>query len=356
MSNKPEVSRPEWKKIGVYLAMTFLLTWGLDLIIWRSVGYGQTGSSLLLLQLQMLFPAFSAIFLLSFVFKDSPVHFSHYRGKPRYFLFFFLIYTLLYAVLAVWTITVPEQLTTASAISGALNLMGLMLLIALRFISSEEEFARAGMRGGKLRDWLLGGSCFIAFYGISTLLNITFNLGEKINLVALINSLGLPDGVTPTTLLLLMFVQVVLLAPLLGLIMGFGEEFGWRGFLQSEFLKIGKIRGIFLLGVIWGIWHYPVIWMGHNYPGYPVEGTFLMTGYTILLGFVLGYIMLKTGAIWLVAFLHALNNQVLAFFTTFIYKAESPVFSFGTGIFGLALLLIIVILLLRDPVWEKKEA
>jgi membrane protease YdiL (CAAX protease family) len=67
-----------------------------------------------------------------------------------------------------------------------------------------------------------------------------------------------------------LFVQTVLVGPLLGLLMGFGEEYGWRGYLQSELIKIGKRRGVLLLGLIWGAWHYPVIWMGHNYPGQPL--------------------------------------------------------------------------------------
>jgi uncharacterized protein len=154
---------------------------------------------------------------------------------------------------------------------------------------------------------------------------------------------------------LLLFVQTVVIGPLLGLIMGFGEEYGWRGYLQGELVKLGKVKGVLILGVIWGVWHYPVIWMGHNYPGYPVWGSVMMTGYTVLLGFVLGYVMLKTGSIWLVAFLHALNNQVLAFFTISFYQPENTFLSFGIGIYGLLTLLPIVLLLLRDKVWRSER-
>jgi membrane protease YdiL (CAAX protease family) len=149
---------------------------------------------------------------------------------------------------------------------------------------------------------------------------------------------------------------MVVVGPLLGVIMGFGEEYGWRSFLQGELIKLGRVRGVLLLGVIWGVWHYPVIWMGHNYPGYPGWGSVVMTGYTILLGFVLGYVMLKTGSIWLVAFLHAINNQALAFFTVAFYQVENPLFSFGIGVYGLLTMLPIVALLLRDRVWYADSA
>jgi hypothetical protein len=74
-----------------------------------------------------------------------------------------------------------------------------------------------------------------------------------------------------------------------------------------------------------------------------------MTGYTVILGFALGYLMLK---IWLVAFLHAINNQVLAFFTIAFYQVGNPLLSFGIGVYGLLTMLPIVVLLLRDKVWR----
>ena len=40
----------------------------------------------------------------------------------------------------------------------------------------------------------------------------------------------------------------------------FGEEYGWRFFLQPRLQKkFGKIKGVILLGVIWGIWHLPLV-------------------------------------------------------------------------------------------------
>jgi membrane protease YdiL (CAAX protease family) len=85
-------------------------------------------------------------------------------------------------------------------------------------------------------------------------------------------------------------------------------------------------------------------------------GTLLMTFYTTALAFVLGYAMLKTGSIWLVAFLHALNNQTLAFFQGLVYTPSSPIFSFGAGIYGAALLWLVVLVLLRDPIWRDDQA
>jgi len=210
--------------------------------------------------------------------------------------------------------------------------------------------------GGKIRDWVLYGLAFILFYTLQTGIYTFFNLGEVVDQEAAIESLGATQfgGMPVYLFLLLAAVQTILIGPILGLLLGFGEEFGWRAYLQGEILSMGKKRAILLIGLIWGIWHYPVIWMGHNYPGEPVWGTFLMTVYTILLAFVLGYVMLKTGAVLLVAYLHALNNQVLSYLIALVYKPGDPVFSYGTGLFGLAALSLVVLLLFRDPVWKDE--
>ncbi|WP_236887285.1 CPBP family intramembrane glutamic endopeptidase [Clostridium botulinum] len=38
-----------------------------------------------------------------------------------------------------------------------------------------------------------------------------------------------------------------------------GEEYSWRYFLEHAFQeRLGKIKGIIAVGLIWGIWHLPL--------------------------------------------------------------------------------------------------
>ena len=344
----------DWKQVGLFLLLTFAFTWGIDLALYLTVGYSNNVSALIFLQLQMLIPAGSAILLGLFFFKDSRIAWGSTGRNARWFLLFYLVFTLIYALIAVLSLVMPEQGAIFSGVGGSFGILGLLVLVGLRGLGGRDSFAKAGLAGGKARQWLVYGLGFGLFYALLTALNALFRLGEVVDVNAVMGALGgQQGGVSPGVFLLLAGFQTVVVGPFLGILFGFGEEYGWRGFLQDQLIRLGKRRGVLLLGLIWSVWHYPVIWMGHNYPGYPVLGSLLMTLYTTGLAFVLGYAMLKTGSIWLAAFLHALNNQTLAFFQGLVYAPSSPIFSFGAGIYGIIVLWLVVAVILRDPVWRK---
>jgi membrane protease YdiL (CAAX protease family) len=348
-----------WRQVGLYLGLTFGLTWLLDLALWLAGGYGQNGGTTVVLQLQMLLPAFCAIVLELFVFQNSALYQMRRSGeRPIIFYYCFIAYTLIFAAVGIAALVSEAQAVTvaSSLVAQGLTVLGLLVLIALRVASDRETFARAGLSGAKPVLWLLFAIGFALFYGLQTLLNIAFHLGEPVDVAQLMLQ-SLPGEEMPplpsTAFMLITGVQAVLLAPFLALLISFGEEYGWRGYLQRELVKLGKVKGILLLGIIWGIWHAPVIMMGHNYPGYPLAGVFLMTAYTVGLGFALSYAVFKSGSVLLASYLHALNNQVLSFLTVMVYQPSDPVFSFGVGLYGLITLAIVVLLILRDPIWKR---
>jgi membrane protease YdiL (CAAX protease family) len=302
----------------------------------------------------MLLPAFSALLLGTFFFRESPVYFRSNQTASRWFVYFYLLLTGLYLIglIAAWIR--PEQTMTISSLLLIPNLVGLVLLVVLRWKGGREAFANAGLAGGKWQVWLVYGAGLVVFYGLQTFLNYVFKLGEVVDLQA---AFPQPAGANlPTPVLMLtMALSTVIVGPLLGLIITFGEEYGWRGYLQTELTRLGRIRGVFLLGVIWGVWHWPVIWMGYNYPGQPVIGSIAMVVLCILLSYFLAYAVFKSNGVWTAAYLHALSNQALSFFMLALVMPKSILFSFGMGIYGLALGAIVVLLILRDPVWKAVE-
>lgn len=91
-------------------------------------------------------------------------------------------------------------------------------------------------------------------------------------------------------------------------IAGFGEELGWRGFLLKAFKEMKFFKASIIIGSIWGIWHAPVILMGHNYPQHPQIGVIMMIIWCILLTPIFIYITLKSKSVIAAAILHGTLN------------------------------------------------
>ncbi|MHC4363430.1 MAG: lysostaphin resistance A-like protein, partial [Planctomycetota bacterium] len=89
---------------------------------------------------------------------------------------------------------------------------------------------------------------------------------------------------------------------------GFGEELGWRGLLQREFGFMGFWKSSIVVGLIWGIWHAPIIFHGHNYPEHPAAGIFMMTVLTVLLAPIFSYVRLKSDSVIAAAIIHGSFN------------------------------------------------
>ena len=344
---------PNWRHVGVFLGLTFGLTYLLNLIIYLRGGLNAPGI-VAILQLQMLLPAFSAIVLGLFFFPESPIYRGRAAGRGRWFYYYFLFLTVVYILGTVGVLLAPSQqfIAVMASIPLLLALAGLLILIVLRFVAGREAMAQVGLSWGSFRYYLLFGLGFVVYYILQAALNASFGLGgAKLTPPPALPGLNL----SPNLFLILAGVQSVLLAPILAVVIAFGEEYGWRGYLQNELFKLGRVRGVLLLGLIWGAWHWPLILMGYNYPGYPLLGLLLMALYTIGLAIVLGYAVLKTGSVLLSAYLHALNNQVLAFIIAMGYKPFDAAFSFDIGIYGIVTLAIVALFILRDPIWRERS-
>lgn len=103
-------------------------------------------------------------------------------------------------------------------------------------------------------------------------------------------------------------VQGLIIGPTLNAVAGFGEELGWRGFLQNELSPMGFWASSALIGLIWGVWHLPLILMGHNYPEHPVPGVFLWTVNCVFLGIVFSYVRVRAKSVVAAAVMHGTYN------------------------------------------------
>ena len=120
-----------------------------------------------------------------------------------------------------------------------------------------------------------------------------------------------------------------------------GEEIGWRGFLVPELAKRhGFATTAIISGLIWAIWHWPILLFADYNPGTPVW--FYLPLFTVLLpaiSFVWTWMRLKSGSIWPSVVLHAAHNTFIqAFFDPLTVDTRQT--RYVAGEFGAALLLI----------------
>lgn len=337
-----------WKQVGLFVGITLGLSWLLDLVLWLKFGYGD--HAVLFLQLQMLIPAFVAICLQRYVFKDSPLYRKNFQGRARWFFGLYIIFTLLFAGLVVLISLQPDLYPVPLAsVVMALLVIFMIVLIVIRVLSGKKGFQQAGLSGGKWWTWLLVWLVVMGYVGLQTLLNAVFGLGFTPEL----NDMAAAVGMDVPVFLVAGFLNTVIVGPLLGLLMAFGEEYGWRGYLQGELVKLGRVKSVLLVGVVWGVWHAPVIAMGHNYPGHPLLGPIAFLVFNLFLSIFFGYVVLKTGSVWQAALMHAVFNAGYTWLIAMVYTPNDALFSFGAGFYGIGFAFLVSLLLLRDRVWKQ---
>lgn len=114
----------------------------------------------------------------------------------------------------------------------------------------------------------------------------------------------------------LVFVLALVVNFPLSFIFFFGEEFGWRFYLQPLLQKkFGMVQGTLLLGLAWGIWHLPLNLFFYSAPGSGlmslVNQIFVCVSYGIFFSFAYNY----SKSIWTPVLLHYFNNNLILLFS-----------------------------------------
>ena len=162
------------------------------------------------------------------------------------------------------------------------------------------------------------------------------------------------QGLDVPTLLIVQALIFVVLGPIVNIIPTMGEELGWRGYLLPKLrIFLSDRASLIITGVIWGIWHLPIIVMGHNYGtsywGYPVLGILDMIVFCVVLGVIEGYISIKLESAIPAAMIHSTVNAGAALPGIFIKSGYNPLLGPAvTGLIGgLPFIALAVILLIK---------
>ena len=130
-----------------------------------------------------------------------------------------------------------------------------------------------------------------------------------------------------------------------------GEEIGWRGFLVPVLAQRLNFTGVALVsGVIWALWHYPLILFGTYNSAAPKWVALLCFTIMILAtGAMAAWLRLKSGSVWPAALFHACHNAVIQWLFDSM-TVETGRAAWFAGEFGVALATISI--LFAIPIWR----
>ncbi len=189
--------------------------------------------------------------------------------------------------------------------------------------------ARTGLRSaGGIRSWLpwaaLAWLSPLVLVGLATLLSagVGTYTADPVGFSGFREMVG-PTPLPVETLALLQIAQVLVIG-WVNVIPALGEEWGWRGWLLPALLPLGRWRAVLAVGVIWGLWHAPVVLLGYNYPGHaPVVSVALMVVFCVVIGSLLGWLRLRSGSVWPCAIGHGFLNASAALPLVFVAAGTS---------------------------------
>lgn len=160
---------------------------------------------------------------------------------------------------------------------------------------------------------------------------------------------GMGDSASPSAGFALAFMISLVVGPLVNLPILLGEETGWRAYLGQRLMKAFGLGGVVLTGVVWALWHLPMILLGLNYPGQPLAIVLLIwvplcVGMSIIL-----QLLYERGGLWSCAICHGVVNQLSVLILVVFVRREAfnPIVLGPQGIVGLVVLAVPALLSAR---------
>lgn len=226
------------------------------------------------------------------------------------------------------------------------------------------KFSDACLRFGRWQDylkfWLAGiGITALSYLFFTVLGSVSWDLSGQTfldNLAAQFALSGqninetLPPGFTPQMMLWLFFFGGLTVFNLLpGLITGFGEEFGHRGFMFPMLYKINPWLGLVGGGLLWYAWHLPLSLIAPAAAPTPV-GEQLLNHFILAVGSVctftyLACVYVKSQSIFVAALAHVVLNNAAASFSYFVAVQNQLLADLGLT---LTMVCVVVILYVRN--------
>jgi membrane protease YdiL (CAAX protease family) len=226
------------------------------------------------------------------------------------------------------------------------------------------RFSDAFLRFGRLSDyfryWLVSLGIVAGYFASYTVLGaIKWDLSGDIFLARLAEQFAaagqdmnasLPPGLTAKSMLLIYFIGGLTVFNILpGLITGFGEEFGHRGFMFPALYRISPWVGFLVGGLLWFGWHLPLALIIPQQTPPPPLAESILNAAALAMGSIatfiyLAYVYVKSRSVFVVSLAHIAMNNASASLSYFVALQDQFMANLGTV---LVMLLVVAFLYVR---------
>lgn len=136
---------------------------------------------------------------------------------------------------------------------------------------------------------------------------------------------------------------------------GLGEEIGWRGFLTPHLhARFGYTVGTLITGVLWTLWHVPLIIFSNYNSGAPVGFALACFFMMIMnLSFIMTWLRLKSGSVWPAAIMHGSHNLFIQQIFTPLTSERGQITAYAIDEFGFMIPLTTFVVAL--VLWLKRD-
>ena len=144
------------------------------------------------------------------------------------------------------------------------------------------------------------------------------NLGNQNTIAAWSEELGM-TGFNTSMVVTVMILLLAVVGVVKNIGSTLGEEIGWRGFFVFELRKVLSFTGTSMVsGLIWSVWHWPVIWLIYNGSGALFFHLVAFTTMIVAISIIMTYYTFKSNSLWPAALFHSVHN-------IFIQKLFTPI-------------------------------
>ena len=292
------------KKLWIFIAVAFVLNYVMLPLMYKGVMNGQDTSVFVVAQ--MFYPACAVVL---------GKLFSYNEGKlPKVFFVTIIITTLIGVFLSALSVmapmTVESEIGSTDVYYTTLTFVVIIVsILTIIFLAAcgKEKRENAGLRFKNPGKSILFILLFVAlFFGRLLVLTIIgcAQEGRIGDVFTEFIKMFTYEGVG------VIWFNIFLNLPLT-FVMFFGEEYGWRYYLQPIMQKkFGIPVGTILLGIAWAVWH-----IGEDFMFYSTEtGLQMLCSQTITCisyAIFFGYAYMKTKNIWVVTAMHFFNNNMV---------------------------------------------